>query len=153
MSTAPGRIMRQPSVKALRRRFSGKVADNSEVKQHTTEALTNGFCYQGCAVRYGPNDCGLCAAPYAAEAAANPAKTKTCALLDDHATVAALDAPHPIQQEHQKAPQRYELEALRGKVIIARWRLVAPRTDFRRPTRGRTSTSMLCWSAAKRACW
>jgi hypothetical protein len=43
MSTAGGRIMGQPSVKALRRRLSGKVADNSEVKQHTTGALTNGF--------------------------------------------------------------------------------------------------------------
>src|SRR5208283_631759 len=52
--------------------------------------------------------------------------------LDDHATVSALDAPHAVQQEYQKAPQRNELEAPRGKMIVTRCRLVAPRTDRRR---------------------
>ena len=73
--------------------------------------------------------------------------------LDDHATVPALDAPHAVQQEYQKAPQRDELEAPLGKMIVTRCRLVAPRTDRRRTRRGRTSTSMLFLSAAKRACW
>src|ERR1019366_3149127 len=53
-------------------------------------------------------------------------------LLDDHAAVPALDAPHAVQQEHQKAPQWDELEAPLGKVIVTRCRLVAPRTDCRR---------------------
>src|SRR5271165_596949 len=53
-------------------------------------------------------------------------------LLDDHATVPALDAPHAVQQENQKAPQRNELEAPLGKMIVTRCRLVAPRTDRRR---------------------
>src|ERR1019366_4815971 len=53
-------------------------------------------------------------------------------LLDDHAAVAALDAPHAVQQEYQKAPQRDELEAPQGKMIVTRCRLVASRTDRRR---------------------
>src|ERR1039457_3935507 len=52
--------------------------------------------------------------------------------LDDHATVPALDAPHAVQQEYQKAPQRDDLEAPLGKMIVTRCRLVAPRTDCRR---------------------
>jgi hypothetical protein len=32
MSTAPGRIMGKPSVKALRKRLSGRVADDSDRK-------------------------------------------------------------------------------------------------------------------------
>ena len=57
--------------------------------------------------------------------------------LDDHATVPALDAPHAVQQEYQKAPQRDELEAPLGKMIVTRCRLVAPRTDCRRLRSGR----------------
>src|SRR5215469_13719973 len=50
-------------------------------------------------------------------------------LLNEYATIAALDAPHTVQQEHQKAPQRNELEASLGKMIVTRCRLMAPRTD------------------------
>src|SRR6516164_6861010 len=35
-------------------------------------------------------------------------------------------------QEHQKTPQRNELEASLGKMIVTRCRLVTPRTDCRR---------------------
>src|SRR6516162_4785269 len=53
-------------------------------------------------------------------------------LLDQYTAIAALDAPHTVQQEHQKAPQRNELEAPLGKMIVTRCRLVAPGTDCRR---------------------
>src|SRR5215469_14675812 len=53
-------------------------------------------------------------------------------LLNEYATIAALYAPHTVQQEHQKAPQRNEFEASLGKMIVTRCRLVAPRTDCRR---------------------
>ena len=53
-------------------------------------------------------------------------------LLDHHAAIAALDAPHAVQQEHQKAPERDELKAPLGKMIVTRCRLVAPRADRRR---------------------
>ena len=53
-------------------------------------------------------------------------------LLDHHATIPAVDAPHAVQQENQKAPQRNELEAALGKMIVTRCRLMAPRADRRR---------------------
>src|ERR1019366_6322596 len=39
-------------------------------------------------------------------------------LLDHHATIPAVDASHAVQQENQKAPQRNELEAPLGKMIV-----------------------------------
>src|SRR6266436_9156944 len=53
-------------------------------------------------------------------------------LLDHHATIPAVDASHAVQQENQKAPQRNELEASLGKMIVTGRRLVAPRADRRR---------------------
>jgi hypothetical protein len=53
-------------------------------------------------------------------------------LLDHHATISAVDASHAVQEENQKPPQRNELEAPFGKMIITRRRSVAPRTDRRR---------------------
>src|SRR5207245_11795141 len=53
-------------------------------------------------------------------------------LLDQQTTIPAVDAPHAVQQENQKAPQRNELEAALGKMIVTRCRLVAPRADRRR---------------------
>ena len=50
-------------------------------------------------------------------------------LLDHYATLPAVHASHAIQQENQKAPQRNELEAPLGKMIVTRRRLVAPRAD------------------------
>ena len=58
--------------------------------------------------------------------------------LDHHrATVAALDAPHTVQEENQSSPEGDELEAPLGKLIVARGRLVAPRENprFRRALR------------------
>jgi hypothetical protein len=53
--------------------------------------------------------------------------------LDHHrATVAALDAPHTVQEENQSSPEGDELEAPLGKLIVARGRLVAPRADRHR---------------------
>jgi hypothetical protein len=46
-------------------------------------------------------------------------------LLDHHATNPALDAPHAIQQENRKTPERNELKAPLGKMIVTRCRLVA----------------------------
>ena len=46
-----------------------------------------------------------------------------------HATIPAVDAPHAVQQENQKAPQRNELKTPLGKMIVTRCRLVAPRAD------------------------
>jgi hypothetical protein len=45
-------------------------------------------------------------------------------LLDHYATISALDASHALQQENQKAPQRNELEAAFGKMIVTRCRLM-----------------------------
>ena len=53
-------------------------------------------------------------------------------LLDHHATIPAVDAPHAVQQENQKAPQRNELEAALRKMIVTRCRPMAPRADRRR---------------------
>src|SRR5207245_11345155 len=53
-------------------------------------------------------------------------------LLDQQTTIPAVDAPHAVQQENQKAPQRNELEAALRKMIVTRCRLVAPRADRRR---------------------
>src|SRR5713226_7160272 len=50
-------------------------------------------------------------------------------LLDHHTTIPAVDAPHAVQQENQKAPQRNELKTPLGKMIVTRCRLVAPRAD------------------------
>ena len=48
-----------------------------------------------------------------------------------------MDAPHPVQKENQKTPEREELEAPLAKLIVTRRRLVAPRADRRR-TQSRT---------------
>ena len=53
-------------------------------------------------------------------------------LLDHHAAIAALDAPHAVQKKNQKAPERNELEAPLGQMIVTRRRLVATRADRRR---------------------
>ena len=50
-------------------------------------------------------------------------------LLDHHATIPAVHASHAVEQENQKAPQRNELKAPLGKMIVTRRRLVAPRAD------------------------
>jgi hypothetical protein len=52
-------------------------------------------------------------------------------LLHHDAAVAAVDAPHAVQEENQKAPERNELKAPLGKMIIAGRRLLAPRADGR----------------------
>src|ERR1039458_3998967 len=49
-----------------------------------------------------------------------------------HATMAALDAPHAVQEKDQKPPDGDEFEAPFGKMIVTRRRLVAPRADRRR---------------------
>src|ERR1700690_2149877 len=49
-----------------------------------------------------------------------------------YATMAALDAPHAVQEKDQKSPDGDELEAPFGKMIVTRRRLVAPRADRRR---------------------
>jgi len=49
-----------------------------------------------------------------------------------HATTAALDAPHAVQEENQDPPEGDELEAPLGKMIVTRRRLVARRADRRR---------------------
>ena len=54
--------------------------------------------------------------------------------FDDHGgAAAAVHAPHGVQQEDEKSPERNELEAPLGKLIVAWSRLMATRTD-----RGRT---------------
>ena len=57
-------------------------------------------------------------------------------LLYHHAAIPAVDPPHAVQQENQKAPQRNELEASLGKMIVTGRRLVAPRADRRRALPG-----------------
>ena len=59
-------------------------------------------------------------------------------LLDHYATIPAVHASHAVEQENQKAPQRNELEAALGKMIVTRCRLVARPTNRRRALRGRT---------------
>src|SRR2546426_2297315 len=39
-------------------------------------------------------------------------------LDDDRLAVAAIDAPHGVKQKNQKAPERNELEASFGKLIV-----------------------------------
>src|SRR6202451_2371962 len=53
-------------------------------------------------------------------------------LLDYYATIPAVDAAHAVHQENQKTPQRNELEAPLGEMIVTWCRLVASRTDRRR---------------------
>jgi hypothetical protein len=53
-------------------------------------------------------------------------------LLDYHTTMPTVDASHAVEQENQKAPQRNELEAPLGKMVVTCCRLVAPRADRRR---------------------
>jgi hypothetical protein len=53
-------------------------------------------------------------------------------LLDHDAAIAAVDPPHAVPQENQKAPQRNELEAALGKMIVTWGWLVAPGADRRR---------------------
>src|ERR1019366_9544536 len=53
-------------------------------------------------------------------------------LFDHHPTTLAVHPSHAVQQENQKAPQRNELEAALGKMIVTWCRLVAPRADRRR---------------------
>ena len=53
-------------------------------------------------------------------------------LDDDGVAAAAIDAPHGVQQEDQKSPERDELEAPLGELIVAGRRLMAARTDRRR---------------------
>jgi len=52
-------------------------------------------------------------------------------LFHDHAALAAVDAPHGIQEENQKPPERNELEPPLGEMIVARCRFPAPRADGR----------------------
>jgi hypothetical protein len=53
-------------------------------------------------------------------------------LLDQDATISAVDTSLTIEQENQKTPQGNELEAALGEMIVPRRRLVAPRTDGHR---------------------
>ena len=58
-------------------------------------------------------------------------------LLHHNAAVLAMDAPHSVQEENQKAPERDELETPLGQTIVARRRPAAARAD-RRSTLSRT---------------
>jgi hypothetical protein len=53
-------------------------------------------------------------------------------LFDDHAALAAVDAPHTVEEEDQKAPERNELKAPLGKTIVPWRRFLATRADCRR---------------------
>src|SRR5262249_40082337 len=66
-------------------------------------------------------------------------------LLDHHATNTALDAPHAVQQKNQKPPQRNELEAPLGQMIVTRRRLVATRADCLRAV-ARSYVQLRCFS-------
>jgi len=58
-------------------------------------------------------------------------------VFDDHrATASAIDAPHRIQQEYEEFPQRDELEAAFGELIITGCRMMTTRTDGRRTLAG-----------------
>src|ERR1039457_4065560 len=48
-------------------------------------------------------------------------------LLHHNAAVPAMDAPHPVQKENQKAPERDELKTPLGQMIVTRWRPRSPR--------------------------
>ncbi len=50
-------------------------------------------------------------------------------LFHHNAAVAAIDAPHSVQEENQKAPERDELETPLGEMIVTRRRPAAARTD------------------------
>src|SRR5690349_21106099 len=54
-------------------------------------------------------------------------------LDDDCLTAAAIDATHGIEQKNQKAPKRNELETALGELIVSGGRLMAARTNRRRP--------------------
>ena len=41
----------------------------------------------------------------------------------------AIDAPHGVEQEDQKAPEGNELEAAFGQLVVSRGRLMAAGTD------------------------
>src|SRR5262249_11000874 len=50
--------------------------------------------------------------------------------LDDHGgAAAAVHAPHGIQQENKKSPERNELKAPLSELVVTRGRLMAARTD------------------------
>ena len=57
--------------------------------------------------------------------------------LRHYPATAALHAPLAVEEENQKAPERNELKAPLGKMIVTRRRLVAPGAD-RRGTLART---------------
>jgi hypothetical protein len=57
-----------------------------------------------------------------------PSPQGTC-LDDDSAATGAIDAPHGVEQEDQKAPEGNELEAAFGQLIVSRGRLMAAGTD------------------------
>src|SRR5947209_2314927 len=53
--------------------------------------------------------------------------------FDDHgATAGAVDAPHRVQQENKKSPERNEFKAPLAELIVTGCRLMASRTDRRR---------------------
>ncbi len=53
--------------------------------------------------------------------------------FDDHSlAAAAIDAPHGVQQEDQKSPERDEVVTPFGELIITRRRLMATGTNCRR---------------------
>ena len=53
--------------------------------------------------------------------------------LDDHSlAAAAIDAPHGVQQEDEKPPERNELVTPFGELIVTGRRLMATGTDCRR---------------------
>jgi hypothetical protein len=53
-------------------------------------------------------------------------------LLDQDATIPAINAAHAVEQKNQKTPQGDELEAALGEMIVPRRRAMAPGTDGRR---------------------
>jgi len=53
-------------------------------------------------------------------------------LDDDGLAVAAIDAPHGVQQKNQESPERDELETPFGELIVTGRRLMAARTNRRR---------------------
>jgi len=55
-------------------------------------------------------------------------------VLDHHATIPAIDAAHAVQPENQKAPQRNELEAALGEMIVT-WCRTKARVLVRRRIR------------------
>jgi hypothetical protein len=53
-------------------------------------------------------------------------------LLHHDAAVSAMDASHTVEKENQNSPERDELEAPLGELIVPGCGLVAPRADRRR---------------------